>query len=63
MSYYVEAYPVLEKLFKGDKDAINKWLFTPNYLWNYFSPIALILTDDKRVMNWLLHQLEVKNGK
>lgn len=51
-SYYKEIEPLLLKHFES-KDAMNLWLFCPNYLWSYFTPISLIVTGDERPLKWI----------
>lgn len=60
-SYYQEIEPLLLKHF-NDKDVVNAWLFCPNHLFGYFSPISLVLTGDIRPLNWVKRQLEIKTN-
>lgn len=62
-SYYPEIKPQLDRYFEYNQDKLNMWLFCPNYLFGYFSPISLILTGDRRPINWVQRQLDVKDGK
>lgn len=57
---YKEIHPLLLQYFNNDVDKMNTWLFTPNYLFGYFTPIMLLLTGDKRVVDWLKKQTEGK---
>jgi hypothetical protein len=59
-SYYKEIAPLLLKLFKDDRDKVIQWLYCPNYLFDYFTPIGLILSGDDRPLNWVKNQLELK---
>ena len=63
MSYYTKIEPLLKQYFNGDQDKILSWLYTPNYLWDRFTPITLILTGDERPLLWIEKQLDLEKYK
>lgn len=62
-NYFSEIEPLLLEYFEYNQDKLLSWLYCPNYLFGYFSPITLILTGDKQPMIWVEKQLELKNEK